>query len=520
MYSIVFSTTRQWNPGDEFILKGIRNILDECGISYNPIIYNRHPDIRKNTCNRNGSFRAKAEEQYWGFVKSNICDNSIKAWDDWGFVDLVIVAGTPEWTTPRCDELYQMVIKYRLPIVFVGVDSYSKDISLVMKVLLKKNICFLVRNREICKNVVQYVSNVEYLPCPAVLSTRCCKNIKNVSRVGLIFQGNKDEITEIAGIDAETYEYQVRIFHRIIAKYPSLDFSIICHYVDEISMAKKEWNDCEVYYSYDSNDYEAIYNKFDLVIGCRIHGVGIAASLGIPSIPIVHDFRRGTIDGFVIDERLKKIEVGTPNDKVFSAIDYCVENISKLSKELIEHKQNVLLAYENIFKNKIIPNIKQHDYDYDLSEKSSGLNLDKLEYQCRVRFMYKNIIEVMQQVNKVIENRKIIFKGGGQHTREWLTFIPQNAEILGIIDKNQTVIDGYKLINDNRQIEEADYILISSWKHDKEMTEDILKICNKPEKIISLYDMLLVRGICMDNDVFFYIREIERMNNQRTGREI
>ena len=41
---ILYVTTRQWNPGDEFILRGSRRILKECGITEDvSSIYNKSP---------------------------------------------------------------------------------------------------------------------------------------------------------------------------------------------------------------------------------------------------------------------------------------------------------------------------------------------------------------------------------------------------------------------------------------------------------------------------------------------
>ena len=46
--NIVFSATRQFNPGDEFILYGIMNLLHDVmeNESFNAVIYNRNPDIK------------------------------------------------------------------------------------------------------------------------------------------------------------------------------------------------------------------------------------------------------------------------------------------------------------------------------------------------------------------------------------------------------------------------------------------------------------------------------------------
>ena len=47
MLDILLSTTRQSNPGDEFILYGVENIFHEMGLSFNPIIYNRNLELIK-----------------------------------------------------------------------------------------------------------------------------------------------------------------------------------------------------------------------------------------------------------------------------------------------------------------------------------------------------------------------------------------------------------------------------------------------------------------------------------------
>src|SRR5579872_6910260 len=44
--NVAFSTSRQWNPGDEAILFGVLNIFRSLRIEINPVIYNRNPDVR------------------------------------------------------------------------------------------------------------------------------------------------------------------------------------------------------------------------------------------------------------------------------------------------------------------------------------------------------------------------------------------------------------------------------------------------------------------------------------------
>lgn len=44
--NVVYSATRQWNPGDEFILRGARRVIEAKIGPSNAILYNRNPDAR------------------------------------------------------------------------------------------------------------------------------------------------------------------------------------------------------------------------------------------------------------------------------------------------------------------------------------------------------------------------------------------------------------------------------------------------------------------------------------------
>ena len=45
--TIIYSATRQWNPGDEFILFGVRRIFDTVVGKHNVVMYNRNPYVVK-----------------------------------------------------------------------------------------------------------------------------------------------------------------------------------------------------------------------------------------------------------------------------------------------------------------------------------------------------------------------------------------------------------------------------------------------------------------------------------------
>jgi hypothetical protein len=43
--NIVHSTTRSWNCGDDFILFGVRRLVEAVLPAHNPVVFNRNPDL-------------------------------------------------------------------------------------------------------------------------------------------------------------------------------------------------------------------------------------------------------------------------------------------------------------------------------------------------------------------------------------------------------------------------------------------------------------------------------------------
>ena len=139
------------------------------------------------------------------------------------------------------------------------------------------------------------------------------------------------------------HDYIVKLYKKLATIY---DVELVCHYIDEIDKAKKELPDIDINYSYDAKDYIDIYNKFDLVIGGRVHGIGMSASLGIPGIMIKHDSRSSTTDGFLASS----ISFGTDINDVIDLIDIKIKKIEDESKKLIEHKEKIMNKYFDKFK--------------------------------------------------------------------------------------------------------------------------------------------------------------------------
>ncbi|MBA1433147.1 MAG: hypothetical protein FAF04_06050 [Epsilonproteobacteria bacterium] len=115
--NIVFSTTRQWNPGDEFILLGCINLLHEIIDEFNPIIFNRNPQIRRS---RKRDIIKLIDNLVGKDFIEKFLDNSVKERPHMDYADMVVFAGSPEWRGRRLTKLYQEINTYDIPTIFLG----------------------------------------------------------------------------------------------------------------------------------------------------------------------------------------------------------------------------------------------------------------------------------------------------------------------------------------------------------------------------------------------------------------
>ena len=354
--NILISTTRQWNPGDEFIMMGILNIMSNIiGENFNPIIYNRNPDIRGGANFRNTtrnyrfsySWDRKSFKGKGGLhelFRIGHYDNSWK--DDMNIknIDLAIFAGSPEWYGKRLESMYLAIEKGDIPSLFLGIGtgseiSFLQSDDMVSKVLMKSKL-ITVRDKETECLLKQY--GAKYIPCPALLSAPTNRQVTEVKKIGLIYATN--ETLKGNNVSREMHDYIVKLYKEIMSKY---NVGLVCHYIDEIDKARTEFPEADIYYSYDSKDYINIYNNFDLVLGGRVHGIGMAASLGIPGIMIKHDKRSSTTDGFLAET----LSVGTGTNEVFEMIQKVVINVEDYSRRLIKHKEEVMKQYIELIRN-------------------------------------------------------------------------------------------------------------------------------------------------------------------------
>ncbi len=274
--NILFSTPRQWNPGDEFILFGIRRLLDSLGLEYNVIIYNRHPSITPQ--------RYYRQFPWLRLMPVPHLDNSF-ALDQDGMVDYVIFAGTPEWFGGgRIKPLLQYILRNRIRCAFIGVGvhrhhTFSEDLIQVVT-----EFCDLIIARDpLCYELIKDFPNSYYAPCPSLFAAPYAQVRKTLNRLGIVIQSDK---TRHHAVSPEVQSYIFSQCERLEQEFPVL---YVAHYIDDYKLARTLGK--EVLYSGYAEDYVQIYDQFDLIISTRVHGCGMASSLGIPNALVPHDGR-------------------------------------------------------------------------------------------------------------------------------------------------------------------------------------------------------------------------------------
>lgn len=140
----------------------------------------------------------------------------------------------------------------------------------------------------------------------------------------------------------ETYEYLKKLYTFILENYSEkYEIEFVAHYIDELSSFQKDFPGHTIRYSYDSKDYLGIFDRYDLIIGHRVHGIGMSASLGVPGIMIAHDERAQTVQGFLGS----LITVGTDLSTFDQHLQEKITDIASFNDQLVKHKQHYMHIY-------------------------------------------------------------------------------------------------------------------------------------------------------------------------------
>ncbi|MFT4047681.1 MAG: polysaccharide pyruvyl transferase family protein [Solimonas sp.] len=342
--NIIFSATRQWNPGDEFILRGCLRALALAGFDVNPVLFNRHPQIRRT----NGI--AALDRWLPRRNKSLFMDNSVKDMTDIAFADAVVFAGSPEWRGRRLRPLYAKLRASGRPALFLGIGTNKPFAFDAMhfsddeRAVLRASPLIACRDARTVQGLAPLP--VHQLTCPAFLSVGCEAVHARVRRVALIF--GSDTAIRQNNISPATFAFLGELYAALLARHGAdIEFEFVAHYIDELPhFVRSAFAGWPLRYSYDSRDYADIYARYDLVVGHRVHGVGIAASQGIPGICITHDLRGETARGFGAE----LLAAGAPLEQGLRLFDEVRDSLEARSAGLIAHKREIESTYVDLLR--------------------------------------------------------------------------------------------------------------------------------------------------------------------------
>ena len=340
--NVLLSTTRMWNCGDDFISFGVRNLLTPLLGQFNPVAYNRNPDLHSYRFFAQAVSLKTGDQTIQADMRPVISNYVWKSDNSWRLpkhnetLDLVVFAGTPEWQGGMVAPLIDSLAESDIPVLYLGIGAFEKirdqtfeQVSEADRQLLGRARLVTVRD-PICERILAPLKPLQ-MPCPALFSSNQGKPRTGKPRIALCTQGRSDESRQ--PINDVAWKFSVALFNQLAKRY---DCTVVCHYIDELAALKAVLDpSLEFRYSYDARDYEDIYAQCNFSVTTRVHGAGLCASLGIPSFVIGHSTPSATVDGFLsrmIDPAAATVD-GVLTD---------VENfdIALASRRLLAHKRD------------------------------------------------------------------------------------------------------------------------------------------------------------------------------------
>ncbi|MBR2002638.1 MAG: polysaccharide pyruvyl transferase family protein [Thermoguttaceae bacterium] len=218
---------------------------------------------------------------------------------------MAVVAGSPEWTTRRCYNFFEHVVKNATPVVILGVGSLEASPPPFVREVAKKARFFSVRSEDLLvdRDWARDAGAV-YLPCPALLAAdeKNERKIDAVRRIALVYSAPERDSIRANSVANEVADAILALYRRLLeTRSERVEFFGVCHYIDELPGATRFFGEfgVPVFYSYDAADYEEIYGRADLTVSARVHACGLSASLGVPGVFFGTDARAGTCRGFL-----------------------------------------------------------------------------------------------------------------------------------------------------------------------------------------------------------------------------
>lgn len=201
--NILISTTTNWNCGDDFIRYGVKNILKHIfPFEPNYIHYDRNPN---NMVNWPDDQRMKS------FSRGTFMNNPI----DWSIVDLVVLAGSPEFLHHPLAPIYEGLVDHpEIPLWVIGVGYSEPEFVLPLTdeekdVLRRESTLLIVRQKSLSIRLFEVLGlqkRIYVAPCPALF---CFESFPEKTRDLLTptqIAHSLEELTPDSYFNSEPYE--------------------------------------------------------------------------------------------------------------------------------------------------------------------------------------------------------------------------------------------------------------------------------------------------------------------------
>lgn len=287
---VVISTTHKWNVGDSIIREGVKKLLKaKYGDDIEYISWNRNPD------NQDG----KGDERH---QRPGLIGNYFSSPELIKYVDLVVLAGSPEFRGPPLRGLFQAAKDHNpnIPLLALGVGLGYKDgtlDSLDQWIFSRSETKIITRSIETTEMLARYGIKSKALPCPALFAFD--PDIKPEGFFDSYWaQDGYAKPPETRGKTLLILQAPGTGWHevpdRILDGVPTNEKPEFneCHHILTVHVKEFEYYSRLGYnprYAASPPEFARIVSQYDRVVSTRLHGAIGALSLGIPTIVVAQD---------------------------------------------------------------------------------------------------------------------------------------------------------------------------------------------------------------------------------------
>lgn len=262
---VLLSTTLGHNPGDEIIAQGVKNLLLEVyGPNIQYINYNRNPDLQE------GDHRLR---------RLTLVGNYLTSESLLSHVDMVVLAGSPEWYGGPMKSLYEAITKYNphIPLLALGIGlghQWGTLTELDKQVLSRPETKIITRSEETTAMLLKEGIKSKAMVCPALFAfDQDLPNYRNGTILILQKPGYSWHEVNEATLTGPS-----------IMDLNNAGFSVLCLHVKEFEY----YSNLGIHpqYAGSPDAFASIVSRYRKVVSTRLHGAIGALSLGIPAVVV------------------------------------------------------------------------------------------------------------------------------------------------------------------------------------------------------------------------------------------